>query len=97
MAQKSISQGTLKTDFRVHNRPIFTPKLSKEVLNTGLRHYLTNCIKLSFFKYAAAEKVTPVLWSTLINFELSKNFLLKKSILICIFNSKLILDWQVVL
>ena len=40
MAQKSISQGTLKTGFGVSNRPILALKVSNEAYWMGLRYFV---------------------------------------------------------
>ena len=58
----SISQETLNNNFLVTNRPIFLPKMSKEVLGTGQRLSMTvgifnNCF---FLQNSGPLKVTLV-------------------------------------
>ena len=49
MDQKSTSQGTLKTDFGVNNKPILALKVSKEAYRMGLWQFVRVFINMITF------------------------------------------------
>ena len=61
MAQKSISQGTLKVDIGINNRPILALNVSKEAYWMRLRYSVRYFTKMIVFK----EHLTSVFWSNL--------------------------------
>ena len=67
IGQKSISEEFFKSNFGVKNWPIFVPKVSKEALWMGLRHFLRICMKNIVYREqrVVENQVTSVLWSTL--------------------------------
>ena len=56
MTQKSLSQGTVKSDFGINNRPILALKVSKDAYCKGLLHFVRFFSKLLGFKEPWADE-----------------------------------------
>ena len=67
MAQKSISEGTLKTDIGINFQSILALKVSKEANGMWLWHAVRSLTKLLFKKeqWTDENHLPSVLWSTL--------------------------------